>query len=449
VTATGPLTWRRWWWLVLLAGSLADADPALRSAAGERARVAGIDVVTYATAVKDVVVIVGALPAGDAMAGSGNLAVPTLMAMMLDRGTRSQDRFAIADALESVGAEITYEAGAQSLEVRAKCLQKDLPLVLGVIAAELRTPALQSAEFAKARQQFIGSLEQSLQNTDARAEEAFGSAIFPIGHPNHPHPVADYLAAAKTVTLNQLKDFHSRYYGPAHMTLVLVGDVSTDSARSEVARDFTGWSGGEDYLSAAAPATPTSPPEPSAVVVPIAGKSSVSVLLGEASGLRYRDPDALALRVGTAILGHGFTSRLMSVVRDQEGLTYGISAGLADDAITDGAWEISATFAPSLLDKGVASTRRELQRWWSEGVSETELNLYKQDLVGSYEVGLSTTAGVAEALILALQRGYDIDWLTAYPEAVKALSRAQVNAAIKTHLDPKRMVLIEAGSLPR
>jgi len=175
----------------------------------------------------------------------------------------------------------------------------------------------------------------------------------------------------------------------------------------------------------------------------------VSVLLGEASGLRYRDPDALALRVGTAVLGHGFTSRLMSVVRDQEGLTYGISAGLADDAITDGAWEISATFAPSLLDKGVASTRRELQRWWSEGVSETELNLYKQDLVGSYEVGLSTTAGVAEALILALQRGYDIDWLTAYPEAVKALSRAQVNAAIKTHLDPKRMVLIEAGSLPR
>ena len=51
-------------------------------------------------------------------------------------------------------------------------------------------------------------------------------------------------------------------------------------------------------------------------------KSSVSVIMGQATGLRYKDPDALALRVGTAALGRGFTGRLMSTVRDKEGLTY-------------------------------------------------------------------------------------------------------------------------------
>ena len=39
-------------------------------------------------------------------------------------------------------------------------------------------------------------------------------------------------------------------------------------------------------------------------------------------------------------------------------------------------------------------------------------------------------------------------WLDAYPHAVLALTREQVNAAIRNHLNPATMVLVEAGSLP-
>ena len=188
-----------------------------------RAQIAGIDVVTYPTAVKDVVVIVGALPAGDAMGSGGNIAIPTLAGMMLDRGTRALDKFAIADRLDSVGAEISFAVGVQSLEIRGKCLKKDLPLVMDLIAADLRTPALQAQEFAKAKQQFIGSLAASLQNTEGRAHEAFGRAVFPEGHPNRPHSIAEYITAAKAASLDELKAFIVAYYGPAHMTLLAGG----------------------------------------------------------------------------------------------------------------------------------------------------------------------------------------------------------------------------------
>jgi zinc protease len=426
---------------LLLAGMGAKAAMADRA---QRAQVAGIDVVTYPTGVKDVVVIVGVLPAGDAMAEGGNIAVPTLMGMMLDRGTRELDKFAIADRLENVGAEIAFAVGVESLEVRAKCLKKDLPLVLGLMAAELRTPALQAAEFAKAKQHFVGSLEASLQNTDSRAQEAFGSAIFPAGHPNHPHSIADYLAAAKSASLDELKAFHAKYYGPAHMTLVLVGDVAADAAQAQVTQAFSGWTGGQDYLRPAHAAAPSGPRE---VSVPLRDKPSISVILGQATGLRYRDPDALALRVGTAVLGRGFTGRLMGTVRDREGLTYSIGAGVSEDSIVDGAWSITASFAPALVEKGLASTRRELQKWWSDGVTEAELADHKQGLVGGYYVGLSTTAGLANAIVAAIQRGYDVTWLDGYPAAVKALTRAEVNQAIKSHLDPAAMVLVEAGSV--
>ncbi len=425
------------------------------AANAERSEVAGIDLVTYHTGVKDVVVIVGALPAGDAMAGGGNAAIPTLTGMMLDRGTRALDQFAIAQQLENVGAEISYGVGTQSLEIRAKCLKKDLPLVLGLIAAELRTPALAPAEFAKARQQFIGGLDASLQSTEARSQEAFARAIFPAGNPNHPETLEQLLAAAKSATLDELKAFHAKYYGPAHFTLVLVGDVNLATAGAEVTKDFSGWSGGRDYLyggeAAAGPGGGAQTDGGAAsrdVKIPLPDKTSVSVLLGQATGLRYKDPDALALRVGTAVFGHGFTGRLMSTVRDKEGLTYDIGAGVIDDTLIPGAWEISASFAPSLLAKGIASSRRQLDLWWQTGISDPELARRKQGIVGGYEVGLATSAGLASTILTTIQRGYDLNWLDGYPKAVEALTTAQVNAAIKTHLNPGTMVLVEAGSVP-
>ena len=429
--------------VLLLASSSAGATMAEQS---HRTTAAGVDLVTYPTGVKDVVTILGALPAGDAMGRSGNIAIPTLAGMMLDRGTKALDKFAIADQLDNVGAEIAFGVGTQSLEIRAKCLKKDLPLVMGLIAAELRTPALKAQEFAKAKQQFIGSLEASLQNTEGRAHEAFGRSVFPDDHPNHPHSIAEYIAAAKSATLDDLKAFHAKYYGPAHMTLVLVGDVSAAGVQAEVAKAFSGWNGGQDYIRPAQPASASGPRE---ISVPLSDKPSVSMILGQVTGLKYRDPDALALRVGTAILGHGFTGRLMGTVRDKEGLTYNIGAGIGEDSIADGAWDISASFAPALLDKGIASTRRELQKWWSEGVTESELADRKQGLIGGYFVGLSTSGGVASTIVTSIQRGYDVTWLDGYPEAVKALTRAQVNNAIKTHLDPSTMVLVEAGSVRR
>jgi zinc protease len=437
----GAWTGMALWTALSLASAAATANVAEHS---QRLQAAGIDLITYHTDVKDVVVILGSLPAGDAMAEPGNIAIPTLTGMMLDRGTKALDKFAIAEQLDNVGAEITFSVGTQSLEVRAKCLKKDVPLVIGLIAAELRTPALQLQEFNKAKQQFVGALEASAQNTEARAREAFGRAAFPQGHPNRPHPVTEYEAAAKSATLDEVKAFHAKYYGPAHMTLVMVGDVDAPAAQVEVGGAFSGWSGGQDYVRPPAPAVLKAARE---VSVPLADKPSVSVIMGQPTGLRYKDSDALALRVGTAILGSGFTGRLMGTVRDKEGLTYNISAAVSEDSIVDGAWYIAASFAPALLDRGIASTRRELVKWWKDGVTDEELAARKQGLVGTYLVGLSNTTGLANAILTNVQRGYDVDRLDTFPEAVNTLTRDQVNGAIKNHLHPNAVVLVQAGSV--
>jgi zinc protease len=217
-------------------------------------------------------------------------------------------------------------------------------------------------------------------------------------------------------------------------------------AAAEVARDFAGWTGGQDFLR---PDTPSAVETPKGdIQVPLAGKTSVSVMLGQRTLLHYRDPDALALRVGTAIAGHGFTGRLMMNVRDRQGLTYGIGAGITDDSLADGMWFMDASFAPALLERGIAASRSTLQEWWQDGVTDKELANTRQGLTGGYFVGLATNLGLASAIVNALQRGYDLNWLDEYPHALQALTRDQVNAAIRKHLNPATMLLVEAGSIP-
>ncbi len=435
--------------LPLLALVCAWSTPALHAGVADqvvRARVAGVDVVAYKTPVRDVVTFTGSLPAGDSFSPDSNLVIATLVGGMLDQGTTTRDKFAIAQALDAVGAELAFSVDETMVSFSGKCLRKDIPLVVGLLAEQLRSPAFSEVEFAKLKKQIAGRLQRALEQTGYRANLSFAATVFPPGHPNHEPSTEAFLAALKTATLDDLRAFHAKFYGPAALTLVAVGDIDPDALQAEVAKAFSGWSGGvprPDYPRTA-PLTDLDRDQ----TVFMSDKPNVSVILGQASGLRHSDPDALPLRVATAILGSGFTGRLMATVRDQEGLTYGIGARTGNDTFADGDWRISANFAPDLLEKGLASTRRELMSWYDQGVTAAEVERTKTNLAGSFQVGLATTNGLASTILATLHRGYPLSWIDEYPQKLNALTVEQVNTAIKRHLNPDTFVLIKAGTVP-
>lgn len=410
-----------------------------------RTRISGIDILLYPTGVKNVVTIRGSLPAGDVFSTGTNPAVATLTGILLDQGTTTQDKFAIAAQLEAVGATLDFSVGNELVEISAKCLKKDVPLVIALIAEQLRSPALSAEEFEKAKKQYAGNLRRSLESTDFMAGEAAALALYPIGHPNRPTPHAEMLAAIERATLDEVKAFHAKHYGPAHMTLTAVGDLDIPQIQGELTKAFAGWTGGV-ALPASLPASPGDGAKEQVVFMP--EKTSVSVILAQPSRLRYGQEDYQALRVATAILGSGFTGRLMGNVRDKEGLTYGINARLASDTFADGDFRIAATFAPNLLDKGIASTQRQLTLWYGEGVTDKEVTDRKTNLIGTFKVALATTDGMANQLLATVNRGLPLSWLDTYPTEIAALTPTQVNGAIKKHLNPDKMVLIKAGTVP-
>jgi zinc protease len=411
-----------------------------------RATVAGIDVIAYPTAVKDVVTFRGSLPAGDSFSPDTNLAIASLVGGMLDKGTVRQDKFAIAQKLDSVGATLAFATDSTMVNFSGKCLRKDVPLVISLLAEQLRMPAFSEEEFAKLKKQIAGRLQRALEQTGYRAGQAFASAIYPAGHPNYEPSTEAFLSALNAATVADLRAFHQKFYGPAELTLVAVGDIDPLVLQTEVGTAFAGWTGG--VKRPAYPRISTRMDIDRDQTVFMADKPNVSVILGQASGLRHSDADALPLRVATTILGSGFTGRLMATVRDQEGLTYGIGARIGGDTFTDGDWRIIANFAPDLLDKGLASTRRELKSWYEQGVTAEEVARTKTNLAGTFQVGLATTDGLASAILATLHRGYPLSWIDGYTAQLEAVTLDQVNTAIKKHLQPGSFILIKAGTVP-
>jgi len=409
-----------------------------------RTRIAGIDVVAYRTGVRQVVTFRGSLPAGDHLAPEKNVAIPTLVGGMLDKGTTLHDKFSIAEQLEGVGARLYFGVDENMLTFSGKCLRKDLPLVIALLAEQLRQPAFSPDEFAKFKTQLSGNLQRALESTDYRANEAFVRAIYPIGHPNRAPSTEEFLSAVQAATLEDVRAFHAEYYGPAQVTFVAVGDIGVNELKADVEKAFGGWKGGKPRTAFAKAVPPDADRDQT---VFLADKTNVSVLLGQTTQLKYTDPDALPLRVGNATFGRGMTGRLMSTVRDTEGLTYGIYSSVGNDAFADGDFRISAQFSPALLEQGLASTQRELKKWYDTGITAEELARTKNDLIGSFKVGLATTDGLADSLLMTIHRGFGVEWLDEYPSKLNALTLREVNGAIKKHLDPEKMVTIKAGTV--
>lgn len=408
-------------------------------------KVSGVRVVTMKTGVKDVVTIRGSLMGGNFFSPSTNKAVADMTVAMLDQGTTKRDKFAIAAALEKLGATLTFSTGNETVNFSARCLRSDVGAVINILAEELRFPLFDEKSFESVKKRRIASYKDNLENTNVRAAETLAQKIYPPGHPNYSVPTDQLLKDIEKTTVADLIDYHKKVYGPATMIFVAVGDVDSKEIQNQIKTGFAGWSGGLQFTSP--DKAELKPADKQPVVIPIKDKTSVTLYVGTGIGLKQDDKDYIPLNVGNYILGGNFSARLMSTVRDNEGLTYGIFSTITGQTYSDGAWLVGAYFSPDLCKRGLESTQKQISMWLEKGVTEEELRSKKTTITGVYKVALSTTGGVAGQLLSLAQRNIKMDFLDQYPDKINALTLDEVNGAIKKYIKPENLHIVVAGSV--
>ena len=395
------------------------------------------------------VAVRGMVMAGNVQATGPRATLPALTEKMLARGTASRSKEAIGALLADVGAERRYVTTPTHVAIEADGMARDLPLILGVLADELRHPAFAAAELAKAKAELENEVLRADDNTSARAQERLAQLAFAPNHPYYPVGRAAKLQGLAALGVDDLRDFHRARYLGAGAVLAIVGDVDAKAVIAHVAKLFGDIPAGEK-ASFDAVARTAAADRATREAVTMRGKANMNIVIGGASGLRRLDPDFEAALVSNAVFGQSaLASRVGRRVRDSEGLSYSLASRYAQSDIVDGVWQLNVNVAPQNVAKALRSALDEIAKYAREGATDAEVAVQKSYFAGNYQVNLGSNAGVASALVTAERFGYGPRYLDEFPARIRAVTTAAANAALRRHFAPDKLHVIVAGDLDK
>ncbi len=401
---------------------------------------------TLKTGIEDVVSWRGAVVVNPVFERGDELLMHLLVAL-LDKGTKRRDRFAIADILENRGAQLGYQVSGLRLGFWGRALKRDVPTVLGIMAEQLQEPLFDADEFEKARQRLTASVRRGMENTGHQASGQILRRLYPPAHPNYSLTSEEELDQLRQVTRDDVVAFYERHVGANELLMVMVGDLDEREMQQAAVEGLAPWSERRVRAQYAVEALPSDGGARLTHAMP--DRMNLDVRIGHTLRLRRDSPDYAPLYLANHILGGNFSSRLMDIVRDDMGLTYGIHSSIAGISTRyEGHWKISVTLSQENLDRGIAATVDVVNRYVDEGPTARELEENIATITGSYKVRLATTGGLADAILGGLKIGAGTGHLDTWPARIQALTMDETRAAIARHFAPRRFDVAIAGTLP-
>lgn len=389
--------------------------------------------------------ISGFLKAGEFFNPPDKDSLASITSSMLNKGTARRGKLEIAEELESAGARLSVSSNNFTISIAGQSLSRDLPMIFSTMAEELRQPVFPEPELEKLKQRYIASIKEDQDDTRSRAYERLTQLIFPERNPFYQLPAETTIRHIETITTEDAGRFYRDYYGPGSMILAVVGDVAPAEVLSMIEHQFGDWRGAP----AAQIALPVTPLQtaPQREFVSMKDKPNCDVIIGHASGLRRSNPDYLAAVIANNALGHStLSSRLGLKVRDEMGLTYGISSGFRS-GIGDGPFTIGVTVAPQNIDLAIDTTLEIVNDYLAGGIREDELEDEKSSVSGSFKVGLATNAGMAGQIANIELFELGVNYLDEFPGLVAALTKPQIDEAIRKYIHPDVATTVIAGTI--
>lgn len=367
-----------------------------------------------------------------------------LTAAALVRGTRKRTFQLLNEEMDRAGMSFGVGAGMETVAFGGKALIEDFERLLDIAADVLIHPTFPKKETEKLRNEILTDLREADQDTQHVAYREFRTLCYPPLHPFH-RLSEGTIVSNKKIALDDLGNFHSRYFRPDISYIVLVGDVEAPRAIASVEKAFGKWrSRGLPPSHIIADAAPVG--KALRKQIPIPGKTQLDVVLGNV-GLRRMDPDYYALSLGDLIFGRlGLYGRLGASVRDKQGLAYYVYSGV-EASLGAGPWAIHAGVNPKGLDQAIEGILGELRRLVLEPVTKDELDEAQDFVTGSLALRLETNDGIAGTLSDIELYDLGLDYLERYAGIIRSITADQILATVRKYASLDHYAVSIAGPL--
>jgi zinc protease len=367
-----------------------------------------------------------------------------LLDTMLVRGTRQRTFQQIKDQWDLLDAQVGFTSQPGLVDVSIQTTRDNLAAVLALVDEILRQATLPQDQFDLVIKETLTALDERKSDPEAQGFLAVSRTVapYPASHPLYTPTIDEGIARIKALRVADLRKLPAMF-GTSNATMTIVGDVDAAAIKPWIEKTWGGWKSPRPWKRIARSYTATQGGEQR---LEFPDKANAVIAAAHAIGFKDDAADAPAMAVANYVLGTGFTSRLVTRLRQKDGLSYGAGSQLqADPLDPTGVFAAFAFLAPENAGKGMAAMLEEIARAVASGVTASELADAKKGIVTTFERNLSNDDAVLNQLHTGLYLERTMAWWGKRNAAIAALTVDAVNAAIKRHVKPEALAKITAG----
>jgi zinc protease len=370
---------------------------------------------------------------------------------MLMRGTQSLTYEQLQDRLDELRCQVSTSGtnGLLSLSIETK--RDSLPDVLSLVGDILRHPRFDPAEFDVLKRQAITASESRMTEPTVLAGLAVRRALapFPKEDVRYVPTLEEKLDAYRGLTIDQIRDLHSKQLSGQHGEVAAVGDFDPEQLAISLESILGGWTSTVPFKRVPLPAQTQVSGRVEEILTP--DKANAVYYAGHHVPMRDDHPDYPAVIIGNYIMGGGaLSSRLGDRVRQKEGLSYSVGSGINAHPIDERATlTLFAITNPEHRDRLVSVVREEIERLQQDGITDSELANAQQGFLQSEQLARTQDNNLAAVLASTMFAARTMEYYADMENRVAALTADEVNQALKKYIELERLIIVTAGDFAR
>jgi zinc protease len=368
--------------------------------------------------------------------------VANLVAQVMTQGTKTRTAPQISEAIEFIGGSLSVEAGQELSTISLSVLSKDLDTGLDLLADVLLNPVFNPADVQRKINEVVAGIKRDLEDPGTVSWQTFLALVY--GRHPFGRPVEGTEQSVPTITRDDLVQFHAAHFRPNKAILAVVGDIGVGDLKSRLQARLGAWQPGGP----ASGPPPAPAPLPQRVVKTIQRQvTQSSINLGHL-GITRDNPDYYAVQIMNYLLGGGFSSYLVSKIREEKGWAYDVGSYFGAAKLA-GDFSVSMQTKNEVAQEAIDEALGLIRRIRDQPVNEQELKDAKAYLTGSFPLRLDTSRKIVGMLASIEYYGLGLDYVEQYPARIQAVTVADVQRVARKYLDPDRYALAVVGDLTK
>ncbi|MCD6250010.1 MAG: insulinase family protein [candidate division Zixibacteria bacterium] len=343
------------------------------------------------------------------------------------------------ELLEGIGGSVETFGGTTSCGAYVNVLSEYSDLGLEVLADILRNPVFDQDKIELSKVGHNSAISRRNDDPMRLARREFRKLIYGAESPYARH--SEY-ATIEAIGRDDLVAFHSAFFKPENVQMAIWGDYNKDKLLSKIETLFGDWETGGTPVPP--PPEITHTPEQKVFYVDKTDVNQSQVMLGHIGG-KMTDPDYADRIIMNTIMGVGFGSRMVNIVRSKEGLAYSTVSTYGANLGRRGIFYNYAATRSESTGKAILLMIDVIKSMQTEPPTKSELAQGKDSYLNSFVFNFDTRSEIVNRMMQYDFYGVPEDFLQKIKERVEELKAEDIIAAAQKYLHPDSLVFFVVG----